>query len=461
MKTMKEKVIAVFEIGKFSKKLLMFNHGLILIEEYEEKFPMIKDEDGFECDDIEMIEKWVKKSVSNLIHSSIWDLIAVNFTTYGPAVVFLDSHGKPLNQLYNQSKPIDISIPGLLYERYGGKEEFCLQTGSPAMGMNNSGIQILWFKHTNPEQFSRTRNILHLPQYLSYSLSGMMNSELTSVGCYSALWDFDIMNYHKWVRDESLPFPDFKPSGEAIEIKIEGKNIFVGSGLQRTPASLVPLSGSGTGEFILVLTGDEFISLNPFNDERLTDFQLANGCFCYLSHDMKQIKSSRYALGQLHDSVLDKMSRYFKIQTDSFKLIKPDIRLFNKLSIKFRDKQVFLKDGAYPRELKEDPDLFEFDHFVEAYHQLMIELADMTLDSINLVIPENENLNSLILAGRFSANDLFVKLIASSYPHLRVFTTDYKYISGLGVAHLIYNSVFKEDTPRLEIDLKECTVGRG
>jgi hypothetical protein len=457
---MKEKVIAVFVIEKTSKKLLVFNHDLTLIEEYEEKFPMIRDEDGFECDDIELIEKWVKKSVSNLIHSSVWDLIAVNFTTKGPALIFLDSHGRPLTQLFNQSKPIDISIPGILYEKYGGIEEFCLRTASPAVAMNNSGIQILWLKQTKPEVFSQVRNILHLPQYLSYLLSGNMNSEFTSVGRCSSLWDFDNMNYHRWVSDESIPFPDFYPSDKAAEIKIEGNNIFVGTGVQDILASLVPFFGSGLGEFILVLTGSDCISLNPFNNERLTSDQLAKDCCCYLSHDMKQIKSSRYALGQLHDTVLDKMSRYFKIQTDSFKLIKPDIRLFNKLSEKFRDKRVFLKDGDYTREMKEDPDLFEFDHFVEAYHQLMIELSDMTLESINLVIPETENLNSLILTGRFSENDLFVKLIASSYPHLNVFTTAYKNISGLGAAQLIYNSVFKEDTPRPEIGLKECTVGR-
>ena len=60
---MKETVIAIFDIGKTNKKLLLFNEDLKVVSETEQKFPEIKDDDGFECDDIDLIENWIKESV--------------------------------------------------------------------------------------------------------------------------------------------------------------------------------------------------------------------------------------------------------------------------------------------------------------------------------------------------------------------------------------------------------------
>src|SRR5512138_134162 len=122
---MKEKVVAVFDIGKTNKKILLFNYDLKLVSEIEEKFAQDKDEEGFECDDIELIEKWIRKSISGLVRSDEWDLTAVNFATYGATIVYLDAHGKRLTPVYNYLKPIDEAISEKLYSKYGGKEEFC------------------------------------------------------------------------------------------------------------------------------------------------------------------------------------------------------------------------------------------------------------------------------------------------------------------------------------------------
>ncbi|HRC89027.1 MAG TPA: hypothetical protein PK910_03265, partial [Bacteroidales bacterium] len=138
---MKEPVIAIFDIGKTNKKLLLFDTSLNLIHEYEEKFPVTTDEDGFECDDIDLIESWIKKSICELIHSNEFNPLAVNFATYGATLAYIDSRGKRLSPIYNYLKPVDESIPESLYKRYGGKNEFCRCTASPALGMLNSGIQ--------------------------------------------------------------------------------------------------------------------------------------------------------------------------------------------------------------------------------------------------------------------------------------------------------------------------------
>ena len=108
---MKETVIAIFDIGKTNKKVLLFNGEYRIISELEQKFPEIKDDDGFECDDIEHIESWIKETISSLLLSDKYELKAVNFTTYGATIAYLDEHGERLTPVYNYLKPMDEKIP--------------------------------------------------------------------------------------------------------------------------------------------------------------------------------------------------------------------------------------------------------------------------------------------------------------------------------------------------------------
>ena len=238
---MKESVIAIFDIGKTNKKVVLFNENLRVVSETEQKFSQIPDDDGFECDEIEHIETWIKETITNLIHSDLYDLKAVNFTTYGATLVYLDSAGKRLTPVYNYLKPIPERIPEGLYKRNGGRDEFCRRTASPALGMLNSGIQPLWLKAVKPEVFSKVKHILHFPQYLSYIITGKIFSEHTSIGCHTQFWDFDNMNYHPWVKIHGLNLPEPVPVETINEVTIEGKSIRVGIGIHDSSSSLAPL----------------------------------------------------------------------------------------------------------------------------------------------------------------------------------------------------------------------------
>jgi sugar (pentulose or hexulose) kinase len=457
---MKEKVIAVYDIGKTNKKILLFNYDLKLVYETEEKFSQLKDDDGFECDDIELIEKWIKHSVSKLVRSSEYELTAVNFATYGATLIYLDKHGKSITPAYNYLKPIDQTIAERLYEKYGGRDEFCRKTASPALGMLNSGLQALWLKTSKPEFFSRTRQILHFPQYISFLLTGKEYSEHTSIGCHTAMWDFDKMKYHRWVEDEKLPLPEPSSVNTLNEIVVDGQKILAGIGIHDSSASLAPYFASDNDKFILVSTGTWCISMNPFNNEKLTEEQLSKDCLCYMSINMQPVKSSRLFLGHFHETAVRLLSRYFKIQEESFKLIKPDMKLFNKLSQKYRGRRVFFRDGEYSREMETEPDLFEFDNFVEGYHQLMIELCDLTVASIDLIMTEEDETKSLYITGGFSKNDIFVKLLASSYPYLKVYTSEISNATALGAALVLVKSLLSDKEPAIDLGLNECIISK-
>jgi sugar (pentulose or hexulose) kinase len=438
---MSEKIIAVFDVGKANKKILLFNYDLKLVSEMEGKFDQIKDEDGFDCDDIELIEKWIRKSALELIRSETYELAAINFVTYGSTLVYLDGQGRRLTPVYSYLKPIDEKIPEELYLKHGGKDEFCRRTASPAMGMLNSGLQVLNLKNVKPQVFCKVKNILHLPQYLSYLLTWKEYSEHTSIGCHTALWDFDNMDYHPWVGEEGLLIPEPVAIDTLHEIVLDGKKIKVGIGIHNISASLVPYFALDQNSFLLVSTGTCCINMNPFNKETLTAKQLSMDCLCYMSITKQPVKASRFLLGYMHDIAVKKMSAYFKIHENSFSLIKPDLRLLNKLRVKFENDKIFFNGSEHSQELKEDADLYAFDNFIEGYHQLIIELSDVAINSINLIIPENDDSQSIYIIGSFSKNLLFLKMIASSFPDKRVFTSEVNYTSSLGAASVILSSL--------------------
>jgi sugar (pentulose or hexulose) kinase len=455
---MKEEIIAIFDIGKTNKKLLLFNTDLELVSEAEEKFPLIKDEDGFDCDNIDLIEKWIKKSIYNLVSSEEYNLTGLNFTTYGATLVYLDGQGNRLTPVYNYLKPVNENIPGELYEKYGGKEEFCRKTASPALGMLNSGIQALWLKKTRPEIFSKVRHILHFPQYLSYLVTGEICSEHTSIGCHTALWDFDKGEYHQWVRDESLPLPEPVPVTKLCEINNNGRKIKVGTGVHDSSASLAPYFSGSSGKFILISTGTWCINMNPFNSDKLTQEELSRDCLCYMSINREPVKSSRLFLGHMHDEAIKHMSFYFKIHENSFRLVKPDTRLMNKLMTKFEDERVFIVYENGMPVLKEDPDLFVFDNFIEGYHLLLVELADLAVESIYLIISETDTIQNIYITGGFSKNPLFLKLVASSFPDKNIYTSEISNATALGAASVMVNAMNPGNTVIPDLGLNDVKV---
>jgi hypothetical protein len=455
---MKEEVIAIFDIGKTNKKLLLFDTNLKLVSETEEKFSAISDEEGFECDNVDHIEKWIKESVSGLLFSDKYQLIAVNFATYGASVVYLDGQGRRLTPVYNYLKPVDPGIPQDLYDRYGGKDEFCRKTASPALGMLNSGIQAYWLKKSRPDIFSRVRSIIHLPQYFSYTLTGELCSEHTSIGCHTAIWDFDNMKYHQWIRDEKIPFPEPVPVSTLFKGNIHGRSFLTGTGLHDSSSSLAPYFNGNGGNFILMSTGTWCISMNPFNNELLTQEQLSNDCLCYLSVNSEPVKSSRVFLGHMHDTALHIMSYYFKIHENSFKLVKPDSRLMSKLMIRFAGEKVFTCFDNGKTILKEEPDLFVFDNFIEGYHLLMLELSDLAVEAVNMVIPENDSTESIYITGGFSRNPLFQKLIASSFPDKKVWTSELGNTTALGAAAVALKAIYPEKEIVPDLGLNEVQL---
>ncbi|MDP4289854.1 MAG: FGGY family carbohydrate kinase [Bacteroidota bacterium] len=454
---MQKEVIAVFDIGKSNKKILLFDTDYHVVLEEDKRFDEITDDDDYACDNIEVIEKWMTDTLSSILSTGKYHLAAVNFATYGATLMYLDEAKKRLTPVYNYLKPMPVDVLNGFYDRYGGVGEFSRITASPALEMLNSGLQILWLKKKKPEVFKKVKHIVHFPQYLSLLFTGEVTSEYTSIGCHTAMWNFDKQTYHQWLKDEQITLPAPSPNTLLKEVTIAGKEVPVGIGIHDSSSSIVPYLMSSTEKFILISTGTWCVFMNPYNAEPLTQHQLVNDTLCYLSSEQKQVKSSRLFLGFIHEENANRLAEHFKVSKKAYQSVKTDKLLLKKLDEKNKGSRVFFKDGVPENYVDVTVDLSIFANFDEAYHQLMIDLVDLSCKAIELIETKEKDTKALYISGGFTNNDLYVRLIADRFPDKKVYTSDISNATALGAALVIGREAFKKELPQIDLGLNEIT----
>jgi sugar (pentulose or hexulose) kinase len=448
--------IAVFDIGKTNKKFLLFDRNLKVVHEAEQQFPQTRDEDNFECDDIERLKNWVRKSLLEFSGHSRYRISAVNFSTYGATLMYLDESGNHLTPAYNYLKQLPGDIAVSLYDRFGGINEFSRRTASPALGFLNSGLQILWLKRTRPEIFIKVRSILHFPQYFSHLLTGKVISEFTSIGCHTAMWDFDNMTWHPWLEAEEISLPRPVSNSTIFKCNLNGLQLLAGTGIHDSSAALAPYILQGREKFLLISTGTWCINMNPFNHEPLTPDQLKDDCLSYLSINQKPVKSSRLFMGHIHDVNLERLNRFFNSEGDAFKKT-----LYNRDVVRgFTDtSSTFFRNGVPAGYADPDVDLSAFSGFEEAYHRLVYDLTMLCIGSINLILTRDDDIKNVYVTGGFARNGIFLGILAEKLGNMRVFTSEIDNASALGAAMVIYEAAGFGNMPEPDLGLNEIFNG--
>lgn len=233
-----KKVIAVFDIGKTNKKIFLFNENYDVVYKNSIRFEEVSDDDNYPCDDIEAIEAWIKNEIKVIQDQNEFTIKAINFSTHGATLVYLDKDGNRITPLYNYLKPLEIDF-NPFYESQGGVEEFSRKTASPAYGMLNSGLQMFWLKNNKPHFWKKVDTILHYPQYLSYLFSNKLTADFTSIGAHTAIWNYDAMKYHDWLAQENIGLPEPKPGRNAALSLVNDQEIYIGKGLHDSSSSCI------------------------------------------------------------------------------------------------------------------------------------------------------------------------------------------------------------------------------
>ena len=438
-----EKVIAVFDIGKTNKKIFLFDENFSVVYTNRIRFKEIQDDDNYPCDDIESIERWIKTEIKTIQNQNKFTIKAINFSTHGATLVYLDKDGKRITPLYNYLKPLDIDF-NPLYDAYGGVEEFSRNTASPAYGMLNSGLQMYWLKHTKPHFWGQVDTILHYPQYLSFLFSNKTTADYTSIGAHTATWNYDQMKYHDWLTDQGINLPEQKP-GKIADLSIVNKQeIYIGRGLHDSSSSIIPLlenHANSDSEFVLLSTGTWIICMNPFSKETLTADQLKNDCLCFMTPDRKQIKSSMQFLGRIHEINAIELGKYYNVDKSHY--LKFTLNKNLCADILYKAEALFFPNQIASDFIGDLEQLKTFESYEHAYYQLIYEISFRVHQGIERILDSSNNLKDVYISGGFNRNTIFVEYLTLMMTDQNIRFPEGKNASALGAAMLMKNYLEK------------------
>jgi len=432
-------MIAIFDIGKTNKKIFILDEQYNIVWERSCTCEQTLDEDGEPCEDLRQLNAFISESLQSIPK----DLQpkAINFSAYGASFVYIGKDGKPVAPLYNYLKPFPDPLKKKFYDAHGGEVTFSMLTASPVLGSLNSGMQLYRIKEEQPKLFERITWALHLPQYLSYLLTGTPCSDITSIGCHTNLWNFSQQHYHEWVYREGiidklapiLPSTSVLPTATAPDSALAGPRIPIsGIGLHDSSAAMIPYFESFREPFLLISTGTWCISMNPFNNSPLTVAELQKDSLCYMSYQGKPVKASRLFAGYQHEQEVQRLAAHFNVQPAAANTVS-----YAPVTI---------------QQLRANPQ-FEPGSFAQAYHQLMLDIMEKQVASTQLVLHDTD-VRRIFVDGGFGKNQVYMHLLAEAFPDIEVFAASIPQATAIGAALAIHEHWNSRARPGDIIELK-------
>lgn len=178
------KTIAVIDIGKTNAKVALVDLDRLEETAVRKTANGVVTEGLYPHFDVERLWRFITESLAALNAETSIDAISV--TTHGATAVLLDKNGNLALPLLDY----EFTGPDTVAEDYDKVRPPFAETGAARLPMGlNIGAQIYWQEWTFPDQFANVASILTYAQYWSYRLTGVLSTELTSLGCHTDLWN--------------------------------------------------------------------------------------------------------------------------------------------------------------------------------------------------------------------------------------------------------------------------------
>ena len=188
-----------------------------------------------------------------------------------------------------------------------------------------------------------------------------------------------------------------------------------------------------------------------FTKKLLSKKEIAKGCINYMRINGKAVKASRIFLGNEYGLQIKKLSEHFNVSKDRHKNVKFNYDTFFAITKDFTYcfKWESINDKNMPAETK-----YQYDDFDYTYHQLMIELVLLQVESIKTVT-DGDQIKRLYIDGGFSDNDVYIKLVSHYLRDMELRTTDSSLGSALGAAIAISDSKLNSKFLKKNYSLKK------
>jgi L-fuculokinase len=179
---MKSPQLVVIDIGKTNAKLLQIdvNSGE-LGWKCEQRYEPIE-HNGLRQLPLQTLEAWLWQALATMPNKqNVSHLVPV---THGAAAVLIDPQGEVLAAPDYEDTVYESTDSAYRLERDPFTASY-----SPLLPQGlNLGRQLHWLQLNRPQAFLACAQLLLYPQYWAWRLSGVMASEVTSLGCHTDLW---------------------------------------------------------------------------------------------------------------------------------------------------------------------------------------------------------------------------------------------------------------------------------
>jgi sugar (pentulose or hexulose) kinase len=343
--------------------------------------------------------------------------------------------------------PLDYEnpIPSSIRHAYNEQRDAFAFTGSPALpdGLN-LGAQIFFLESLHPDLLSGQRRIVPWAQYWSWVLSGVAASEVTSLGCHTDLWrplargpsqlamNRGWSNHLAPLRDAGSVLGTLRP--EWVKRTGLSTKVCIYCGLHDSNAALVAARASpeiSDQEATILSTGTWFVAMRtPGRRERVNVGDLDEKRDCLVNVDVRSnpVPSARFMGGREIELLTGLDTRRIDIGPDQPALLAS-------VSDVLASKAMVLPTlapgcGPLPhgrgRWIAMPGDEMQRRAAVALYAALV---SDVALDLVGAR-------ERLVIEGRFSESQVFVRALASLRPDMRVYVSHSRNDVALGALSL-------------------------
>ncbi|ARN57846.1 FGGY-family carbohydrate kinase [Sedimentisphaera salicampi] len=469
-----QEVIAVLDVGKTNKKIVLFDKRLNTLSVTKKAFPAVE-QNGLLIETPDQVLSWLLDSLK--LYSQKYHIAAISIAAHGAEAAFLDENGDftvpPLS--YTNS-----SSPGIIenfYQRFGSREQLHISTATPEVGdMVNLGKLVHFAQQKFPEQFKRTKRILPYPQYFVYKLTGKAVAEPTMLGCHTYLLDAQTRGYSSVVDGlgirEMLP-EKISKSWDSPGKLLEGisreyslpESCVVTSGIHDSNSSLLPYISSSEDDFVLNSTGTWCVAMRPSHKVELSEDQIGKMIFYNFDVFSNPVKTSIFMGGkeyQSYEMLFEKFSNqnsgsqpdddvYLKVLEDGDKFILPSIVPGTGIFGESKGSVVEAGRAINYENLAADncPDFFKDRKTAEAVLALSIAIQS----SIAIRHTGFAEGDKIYVEGGFAENISYLTLLQRLLPSSEVYTTSMPQASSTGAAILALAAIEGIAPDELDINI--------
>ncbi|MEL6818756.1 MAG: FGGY-family carbohydrate kinase [Pseudomonadota bacterium] len=181
---MKPAQVAVIDIGKTNAKLaLVETAGLSEIAVVTQPNTVLASP-PYPHFDVEAIWAFLLEALARFHVQHGVD--AISITTHGACGALIADDGSLAAPILDY----EHTGPETVASEYDKLRPDFADTGSPRLAMGlNLGAQLYWQLENDPDLHPRTKAIVTYPQYWAYRLTGVLASDVSSLGCHTDLWN--------------------------------------------------------------------------------------------------------------------------------------------------------------------------------------------------------------------------------------------------------------------------------